>query len=69
MVRAFAKDELVHKKLALIIYVLFMSIKCRNNTLLLLLLLLLLLFVLCVLTAKFVPSFQVFCATFRPKKR
>ncbi len=67
MVRAFAKDELVHKKLALIIYVLFMSIKCRNNTLLLLLLLLL--FVLCVLTAKFVPSFQVFCATFRPKKR
>jgi len=66
MVRAFAKDELVHKKLALIIYVLFMSIKCRNNTLLLLLLLL---FVLCVLTAKFVPSFQVFCATFRPKKR
>jgi len=68
MVRAFAKDELVHKKLALIIYVLFMSIKCRNNTLLLLLLLLLL-FVLCVLTAKFVPSFQVFCATFRPKKR
>jgi len=66
MVRAFAKDELVHKKLALIIYVLFMSIKCRNNTLLLLLLLL---FVLCVLTAKFVPSFQFFCATFRPQKR
>jgi len=64
MVRAFAKDELVHKKLALIIYVLFMSIKCRNNTLLLLLL-----FVLCVLTAKFVPSFQFFCATFRPQKR
>ena len=67
MVRAFAKDELVHKKLALIIYVLFMSIKCRNNTLLLLLLLLL--FVLCVLTAKFVPSFQGFCSTFCPKKR
>ena len=66
MVRAFAKDELVHKKLALMIYVLFMSIKCRNNTLLLLLLLL---FVLCVLKDKFVPSFHVFCSTSRPKKR